>query len=186
MNAIPSLTISPLDQARAAMEQMARAAVLPENARGWWHAARIVRTFGNAGRAMKQQAQMARFFATSVPEKARAYREAMVILARHTGEPIVVREVPVGETNFAFADTLDEGVEAKVRCSAKKKRKMAREYVGEKRQGSGSIGWVAAGNRGGPVVVAGSSGASHSSYRSRSSLHGPDLFLTEFIPFIGG
>ena len=155
MNAIPSLTISSLDQARAEMERMARAAVLPENARGWWHAARMVRLFGNAGRAMKQQAQMARFFATSVPEKAKAYREAMVILARHTGEPMAVREV---------------------------REKMRRN---EKR-GSGSIGWVESGNRGGPVVVAGSSGASHSSYRSRSSLHGPDLFLTEFIPFIGG
>src|SRR5687768_15857074 len=110
MNAIPSLTTSPLDQARAEMEQMARAAELPENARGWWHAARMVRLFGNAARAMKQQAQMARFFAKSVPEKAAAYRAAMRILARHTGEAIVADEAAVCERLLDFSDDGEDGL----------------------------------------------------------------------------
>ena len=77
-----------LDHARAEIERMARAAGTAEGARGWWHAVRIVRLFGSAARASRQCARHARFFSASAPEKAAAYRGAMVILARHTGESL--------------------------------------------------------------------------------------------------
>ena len=183
MNATLSLTTTSLDLARAEMERMARAALRPESARGWWHAARIVRTFCDAGRAMRQQAQMARFFAKSLPEKSAAYREAMRILARHTGEPIAADEAPGCGLFQGFPDGDEEGVAVTAARSASMKKRKRERKEG---RGSGSIGWVVSGNERGPVVVAGSRGVSHSSYRSRSSLRGADLFLTEFIPFIGG
>lgn len=178
------LSPSDLDHARAEMERMACAAMSPDGARGWWHAARVVRLFGNAVRALKQLAQHARFHSDSVPEKAAAYREAMAILARHTGESLAAYEAPACEQTFAFADECEESVRTtKARSSSGKTK------TGKKKRGSGSIGWVGSGTREERAVVVGSSGefpSSRPSYRSRSSLHGPDLFAAASIPFIGG
>jgi hypothetical protein len=182
MNAVPSPNT--LDHARAEMERMARAAMSPDSARGWWHAARIVRLFGHAARALKQHAQNARFFADSAPEKAAAYRDAMGILARYTGESLAVFEAQACEQTFDFVDTREESeLAVKTRSAAKTKTKAT------KKRGSGSIGWVGFGTQGERAVVVGSSGefpSSRPSYRSRSSLHCPDLFPSACIPFIGG
>jgi hypothetical protein len=173
-----------IDQARSEMERMARAAMSPDSAHGWWHAARIVRLFGNATRALKQHAQNARFFADSAPEKAAAYRDAMVILARHTGESLAAFEVQAREQTFAFVDDReDSAVAVKTRSAANAKTKR------KKKRGSGSMGWVGFGTQGERAVVVGSSGefpSSRPSFRSRSSLHCPDLFPSACIPFIGG
>lgn len=184
MNATLSLTPDALDEARAEIERMARAAVSPDAARGWWHAARIVRLFGNAARAMKQCGQHARFHAASAPEKAAAYRGAMGILARHTGEALA-----------DFMTAADGGADAA--CPVRKTSSMAGEgrramktAPSNKRQaatangsagivlrkkGPGWMGWTGSEIPGANMTTTRSLADSSScpSYPSRSLVHRP-------------
>ncbi|MEK7951646.1 hypothetical protein [Luteolibacter soli] len=176
MNSTPSLATSSssLDQALAEIEGMARGAMAAEGARGWWHAARIVRLFGDAGRAMRQQAQHAKYHAERSPEKAAAYRGAMVIVARHSGEALA-------DFDRADGDRADAACERRPGSAARQ--------IKMKKRGPGWMGWMGVEREdatAGVVGVAGAFPAFSPSHPSRSCLPRPDPFPSVFIPFIGG
>ena len=171
-----------LDEARAEIERMARAAITPDAARGWWHAARIVRLFGNAGRAMKQCAQHARFHAASAPEKSAAFRGAMGILARHTGESLAAFMAAADERAAAAgasrktSSMAGEGRRA-VKTAASNKRRAATAGGSAdsalRKKGPGWMGWAGSEIPGANMTTTRSLADSSScpSYPSRSLVH---------------
>jgi len=166
MHTSPSLTS--LDTARAEIERMARAATSPDGARGWWHAARIVRLFNHAARVLKQCAQHARFFSASSPDKAAAYRSAIAIVARHTGESLAAHTV-------ANAETADATFTA-----AKKKQQ-------KQKSGPGWMGWMEFDTAGSTTEnTSPASSSFQPSYPSRSALQRADSLRSASIRFVCG